>query len=140
MKNKWSKWRQRRSKSWGSICSWDGSGGFAALLEEEAWGLLCEVCSFFLSSFFSYLLIEIFPCLLSSHFKIFLLVINLLHSFQGLDLLKRVSAYREVAQQLEAEGLKEKLVCSKWVRGRGFVWASEGSCVPHLQFPCPAPM
>ena len=98
----------------GVICSWIEVRGFPALPEEEAWGLLYEVCSFLVSHFFflpsfnrNISLVTVLT------FLNLLLVINLLPSFQGLDLLWTVSAHREVAQWLEVEGLWkiESAVC-----------------------------
>ena len=140
------KTEMKEEQELGVICSWIEVGGFPALLEEEAWGLLCEVCSFFLFHFFLPFNRNI-PLVTVLAFLNLLLVINLLTSLQGLDLLKRVSAYRELAQWLEAEGLRKIESAVSGSEGEGFYGllkgavshASSSPVQPLLKKHCPTP-
>ena len=120
------------------LCGVGWRWGASSFAEEEAWELLCEVFSpFLLLTFFSLCL-----CFSQSlHLSSVLLIdlISLFFSLQGLNLLKKVSAFKEEAQKLEAEGLQKIQLAVVGSEAEGFYWLLKGavshtsssSALPH---------
>ena len=117
----------------GVVQSWKEVEGFPALPEEEAWGLFCEV-STFLSFSLVLACISHSPCVLS-----LIPMLTLYFLFSGSELAKEGQHSKKGGPAAGVGRAAENQVSSGRIRGRGFLWAPEGSCISHSHFLCPTP-
>ena len=131
------RWRQgqRRSGNWelfGAGWSW---GVFQHCLRRRHRGCFVRYLPFLSVFFFLSFGLHFSQ---SVHLSL-ILMLDSIFSFSGSELAKEGQCPQKGGPAVEVRGAAENGVSSGRIRGRGFLWAPEGSCKSHSYFLCPPP-